>query len=639
MSYQSGGFVTPTQTTGDCKQIQCDGSGGTTNVNLDSDTPADDGNQCTSETCNSGVPAHPLKATSTACSQNGGSYCSSEGACVECLTAATCAGTDTECQTRTCSVAGSCGMSYQADNFITQAQTVGDCQQVQCNGAGGTKSITLDTDIPSDNRQCTSDTCSIGVPSNTNSTLGTACTESGGTVCDGQGNCVAAPAVSSTTPSDGASVLASTSVTVAFTQAMNPTTLTGQTTAGACSGSIQVSLDNFASCIAFSSASAAMTASNTTATLTPAPGLLVNRTYKVRVTTTAANASGIPLQAQFTQPTGFSTTSPNVCNGSLVISQIYTSGGLTSALYKNDFVELHNRGTTSINLTGLSLQYTSTAGTAWSSSKVNLVGSVAAGAYFLVQYGSGGTVGSSLPTPDQTSGIDIGANGKLALVSSISGLAATSCPDPALTLDFVGMGTANCSEGTTLLGLTAALGGTRNGAGCVDRNANRSDFALAAPAPRNSAAANVQCTCVSENESGTGSEVDWCNVQSPTSLSATTGTTTATVFSRIYEASVTTIAGADASISAQLGYGPLSANPQYDPAWKWFNASYNGGFVDPNNDEYQGTFVAPATGTYGYAYRFTLDGQSWTTCDTDGTGANAGLTFDIANIPVLTVTP
>ncbi len=83
-------------------------------------------------------------------------------------------------------------------------------------------------------------------------------------------------------------------------------------------------------------------------------------------------------------------------------------------------------------------------------------------------------------------------------------------------------------------------------------------------------------------------------------------------------------------------------NPQYQAGWSWSTASYN--IQSGNNDEYQGSFTAPAAGSYRYAYRFSVDqGVSWTYCDANqgdfGSGSNAGLTFDLENLPVLTVTP
>ena len=47
----------------------------------------------------------------------------------------------------------------------------------------------------------------------------------------------------------------------------------------------------------------------------------------------------------------------------LVISQVYGGGGNSGAPYKNDFVELFNRGSAAVSLDGLSVQYASATGT------------------------------------------------------------------------------------------------------------------------------------------------------------------------------------------------------------------------------------------------------------------------------------
>src|SRR5262245_43456245 len=74
----------------------------------------------------------------------------------------------------------------------------------------------------------------------------------------------------------------------------------------------------------------------------------------------------------------------------------------------------------------------------------------------------------------------------------------------------------------------------------------------------------------------------------------------------------TEAAGANPIVPAQLGYGPLSANPAYEAGWTWLNAGYK--IQSGNNDEYQ-SFTAPAVGTYGYVYRVSVDsGVSWTYC-------------------------
>src|SRR2546428_7748562 len=47
----------------------------------------------------------------------------------------------------------------------------------------------------------------------------------------------------------------------------------------------------------------------------------------------------------------------------VVISQVYGGGGNSGATFRNDFIELFNRGAASVNLTGWAWQYASSAGT------------------------------------------------------------------------------------------------------------------------------------------------------------------------------------------------------------------------------------------------------------------------------------
>lgn len=635
----ASGTLTSAQTAGDCKVNQCDGSGNIVVVTSSADVPADDGNQCTSEVCVGAVPSHPVAAVDTACNQNGGSVCSSSGSCVACNTASQCPGQDTECTTRTCA-SGTCGANNTAPGFAVAAQVTGDCKQAQCDGAGNIINANFDTDLPVDLNQCTADVCNAGVPSNPVAGAGVACNQNGGTACDGAGACVAPPAVASTSPADATTPIASPSIGVTFTVAMNPATLTAQTAAGSCSGSIQVSIDNFATCIAFPTG-AVMSGGNTTATFTAAPGLLVNRTYKIRVTTAASSATGTALPAQFTQATGFTTTTPNLCNGSVVISQVFGGGASSASVPNADYIELHNRGTTAVTMTNWSVQYASAAGSSWLVQ--SFTGTIQPGAYFLIRTQATGT-GTPLPTPDAT-GTALamsGTAGKVALVNNATALSSVTCPTNASIVDFVGYGTtANCSEGAGATAApTSATAVLRVQAGCGDVNNNVADFATAAPAPRNSATTSA-CACSVQNETSVPNvEADYCAVQSPLSLNVAAGTSTGNVYGQVYEASTTEAAGAAGNVRAQLGWGLASSNPQYQSGWTWTNATYN--VQSGNNDEYQASFIAPASGSYRYVYRFSLDqGVSWTYCDgafdDGGGGANAGLSFEFSSMPILTV--
>jgi hypothetical protein len=632
------------QTAGDCQVLTCDGASQTpVSVADNIDVPPSDGNECTTDTCSNGAPVHPPVAVDTVCT---GGFCNATGTCVQCTQNAQCP-SGNACQIPTCT-GGTCGFTGVAAGTVVGNPTAGDCKSNQCDGNGNiTVGAADDTDVPNDNNACTTDSCSGGSPVFTPVTAGASC---GGTsLCDGKGNCQPSPQVSLTTPSDGGTALATTTIAVSFTYAMTPATLTAQTAAGACTGSIQVSLNDFATCIAFTSASPSMNGSNTVATLTPQPGLLVNRTYKIRVTTAATSTLGQALASQYTSTTGFTAADPHA----IVISQVYGGGGNNGATYKNDFIELHNRGAVPINLAGWSVQYTSASGTSFSNSTA-LSGTIQPGAYFLIQEaaGTGGT--TALPAPDLPGTIGLGSTGgKVALLTTTT-LLTTGCPTASSTpalVDFVwyGGGSGTCSEGATTAATANGTSAIRKQNGCQDTNVNSADFTIATVTPtgvnipRNSATTAVQCA-PTQNEAGAALEADYCDTQFPLSLNVTAGQSTGNVYGRIYESGVTGMGSASASITAQLGYGPITANPEYDASWTWVGATYNATCSGcGNNDEYQASFTAPATaGSYGYVYRFSLDGGvTWTYCDNNqadaGAGSNANLTFDLENIAVLTV--
>src|SRR4051794_29434919 len=137
-------------------------------------------------------------------------------------------------------------------------------------------------------------------------------------------------------------------------------------------------------------------------------------------------------------------TVPGAVSPDIVISQVYGGGGNSGAIYTNDFVELYNRGTVAVDVTGWTVQYGSSTGTSWQTTP--LAGSIAPGKYFLVQElaGAGGT--TALPTPDAIGTIAMsGTAGKIALVRSATTLT-TACPTGGTIADLVGYGTANCSE-------------------------------------------------------------------------------------------------------------------------------------------------------------------------------------------------
>ncbi|MDQ2870073.1 MAG: lamin tail domain-containing protein, partial [Acidobacteriota bacterium] len=195
-------------------------------------------------------------------------------------------------------------------------------------------------------------------------------------------------------------------------------------------------------------------------------------------------------------PRPASAASPDV-----VISQVYGGGGNAGSVYKNDFIELFNRGSSPVSLSGWSVQYASSAGTTWQATILS--GSIAPGQYYLVQEAAGAGGTASLPAPDATGSIAMSATGaKVALVNATAALSG-ACPS-ASVVDLVGYDGANCFEGSAavpaLSNTTAAL---RASGGCADTDNNAADFAVGAAAPRNSASSLNVCGG-STNPAGSG---------------------------------------------------------------------------------------------------------------------------------------
>ena len=207
-------------------------------------------------------------------------------------------------------------------------------------------------------------------------------------------------------------------------------------------------------------------------------------------------ASGLPAVGGLTAGPA-AAVSPDV-----VISQVYGGGGNSGAPFTHDYVELFNRGTSTVSLAGRSVQYASATGTGsfGQNSVAALNGSLAPGQRYLVQLG-GGATGAPLPAPDAIGTINMsGTSGKVVLVDSTAGLACNGGSTPcgadqlALIRDLVGYGSATFFEGSgaapTLSNVTAAL---RAEGGCTDTDNNAADFTSTTPAPANSASPLTPC--------------------------------------------------------------------------------------------------------------------------------------------------
>lgn len=208
----------------------------------------------------------------------------------------------------------------------------------------------------------------------------------------------------------------------------------------------------------------------------------------------------------------------------VVISQVYGGGGNTGTTYKNDFVELYNRGSVAVSLNGWSVQYASAGGTSWQVTNLTNV-TLQPGQYYLIQEGTGGGGTTSLPTPDASGTINMsGTSGKVALVTSTTALTCgSSCATNAAVKDYVGFGTtANNFEGS---GPTPAPSNTtavlRAGNGATDTDNNATDFSAGAPNPRNLGSVTVNngvCGASNGQSFATAPTANLCAVGTPSSV-------------------------------------------------------------------------------------------------------------------------
>ena len=107
-------------------------------------------------------------------------------------------------------------------------------------------------------------------------------------------------------PSNGQlGVPKNTTIRITFNRAMNVSTLSTNTLDTECSGSFQVSADEFETCIQMTGSPSSSDADKTF-TVTPSSDLSGNTLYKIRVTTDAEDSNGTAME-QLTTSNGFTT--------------------------------------------------------------------------------------------------------------------------------------------------------------------------------------------------------------------------------------------------------------------------------------------------------------------------------------------
>ena len=139
---------------------------------------------------------------------------------------------------------------------------------------------------------------------------------------------VTAPTVSYVSPIDNSTYNSpSTTVAVTFSENIETGSVTTNTSDTTCSGSFQLSSDNFTTCIKMSAAPVASD-NDTTFTITPASSLSATTTFKVKITTSVTDISCNTLGSDNKSIVGFS-TSPS---GSGTISGSVQSNNTNSYL-------------------------------------------------------------------------------------------------------------------------------------------------------------------------------------------------------------------------------------------------------------------------------------------------------------------
>jgi len=168
-----------------------------------------------------------------------------------------------------------------------------------------------------------------------------------------------APTVSSvsTTADNQSSVAITDNITVTFSEAMDNTTVTTNTDNTTCYGSLELSSDNFSSCVQMSSAPAS-SSDNMTFTLDPYDNLTGGTTYKTRVTTGVKDTAGNALSSQYETSSGFTTLLPapdnlsaSGANNTIILTWNSVSGATSYTLYWDNVSGIDNSDTPITSIT------------------------------------------------------------------------------------------------------------------------------------------------------------------------------------------------------------------------------------------------------------------------------------------------
>ena len=189
VTQDSGDAPAAGQTAGDCKKVVC--ANGVASEQEDSLDAINDNNSCTVDACVNGVSTNEVMADGSSCTQGTRTGTCNAGMCeVSCSPTAPC-DDGNPCTEEFCNT-GTSQCSYtNLDGIPTPGVTpvVGDCKLNLCEN-GIDNAVFDDADVRDDMNPCTTDVCTMGVPSNPNIAARTPCTPGDVQICDGNGACV-----------------------------------------------------------------------------------------------------------------------------------------------------------------------------------------------------------------------------------------------------------------------------------------------------------------------------------------------------------------------------------------------------------------------------------------------------------------
>ena len=115
------------------------------------------------------------------------------------------------------------------------------------------------------------------------------------------------PKIYSVLPEDNSILIGvKTSLSITFSRRMEGKSITTNTVSNSCSGTIQLSFDNFSTCLRMSARPLASN-DNRSFTVDPISDLLFSTNYKIRVTNAAKDRQGMNLKKTYTSSKGFTT--------------------------------------------------------------------------------------------------------------------------------------------------------------------------------------------------------------------------------------------------------------------------------------------------------------------------------------------